>query len=875
MAGKLAQEIGLGGDWSGVVELLKEELKDSGQTRSMEEHIILTSLNAIHSSGHPHATNIVRLLHAFSIIPEDCRVQLEVVAMLYRAEGGDNAQPPSLLSIRRWLKFLLDRNLILGSVDRPSLHDIVMDFVRSEKSEEELRAANRRLVELLRSERPPGGWDLEGAESGSQISRYMMVAAAHHIRAASGPGWSNDEAWLSDFPQDAIPVHAAEALGAERVGQLAHAAESAGNWWLAAVRWSALAMAEHRTGGSGASMPLCEACIAALDHVQLVRDTCTQDEKDQLEMKVLLKPLQTYSMRAHELGYGPRLSEVLERMCKGNPEVVDITSQLCTLQFAAHVPYFGVGDIDGIGATELKILKVAKAALATVHKTDRTLRCQLFLYFNMVAMWSIPQGYTPDWNWDELYGERGELLVELAEIYDYSSMHSKMRSTPWLGFDAAVGPPGCHSLATRWGDFSAFNLAVDRLLPSIYRSIDEIDPNDAITIAVSKGCWVWWLYAFGRTKDAGELLHRGTFAGLEPAFDWFASVMPENSMRPRGHAPTPGDWATVDGFLAHARFLEVLIADEAAAPSVVAALPSLHQWSASTNGTMVLMGDIISPVPAMLAHERGGNAAGALGFTSLVLEARRGPNGFAWGAGSEHASKVQQYFAHACRGRVLAAQGKREAAEAALDSAAAAAEVHGAHLLVALAVRDLCEHVLDPSGRVEEGRRRLEESVSRLQCSVEDLAGYVLPRGPVRPLSFAGCVEAKAPLQPASAAGAGEELAALTAELQSMRPSARRKRAVAAGVTKDELEEAEDADDSAATIIAFIIAREPSKSSDGSEELAALTAELQSMRPSARRKRAVAAGVTEDEQEEAEDADDSTAAIIALIIAREGLASST
>ena len=99
MAGKLAQEIGLGGDWSGVVELLKEELKDSGQTRSMEEHIILTSLNAIHSSGHPHATNIVRLLHAFSIIPEDCRVQLEVVAMLYRAEGGDNAQPPSLLSI--------------------------------------------------------------------------------------------------------------------------------------------------------------------------------------------------------------------------------------------------------------------------------------------------------------------------------------------------------------------------------------------------------------------------------------------------------------------------------------------------------------------------------------------------------------------------------------------------------------------------------------------------------------------------------------------------------------------------------------------------------------------------------------------------------
>lgn len=106
MAGKLAQEIGLGGDWSGVVELLKEEFSDGGQARSMEERVIRTSLNAIHRHER-NAVQIVRLLHAFATVPEDTRVPLEVMAMLYRAEGDPDDDPPSLLSIRRWLKCLL------------------------------------------------------------------------------------------------------------------------------------------------------------------------------------------------------------------------------------------------------------------------------------------------------------------------------------------------------------------------------------------------------------------------------------------------------------------------------------------------------------------------------------------------------------------------------------------------------------------------------------------------------------------------------------------------------------------------------------------------------------------------------------------------
>jgi hypothetical protein len=41
------------------------------------------------------------------------------------------AKPPSLLNVRRWLKVLIDRSLILGTVDRPSLHDLVRNRISS------------------------------------------------------------------------------------------------------------------------------------------------------------------------------------------------------------------------------------------------------------------------------------------------------------------------------------------------------------------------------------------------------------------------------------------------------------------------------------------------------------------------------------------------------------------------------------------------------------------------------------------------------------------------------------------------------------------------------------------------------------------------
>ena len=46
--------------------------------------------------------------------------------MMFSAANEANAgPPPTLLSVRRWLKVLVDRSLVLGSVDKPSLHGIL------------------------------------------------------------------------------------------------------------------------------------------------------------------------------------------------------------------------------------------------------------------------------------------------------------------------------------------------------------------------------------------------------------------------------------------------------------------------------------------------------------------------------------------------------------------------------------------------------------------------------------------------------------------------------------------------------------------------------------------------------------------------------
>lgn len=79
-------------------------------------------------------------------------------------------------------------------------------------------------------------------------------------------------------------------------------------------------------------------------------------------------------------------------------------------------------------------------------------------------------------------------------------------------------------------------------------------------------------------------------------------------------------------------------------------------------------------------------------------------------------------LAHRCRGRVLAKQGNMAEATAAFEAAVLAAQSRGLQLYETLAVRDLCEWVLDKSGKVAEGQVRLDAVATRLASSLDELA---------------------------------------------------------------------------------------------------------------------------------------------------------
>eukprot|EP01052_Picozoa_sp_SAG31_P030464 SAG31_NODE_3127_length_4646_cov_6.057620_2_plen_484_part_00 len=127
MAGKLVTDlVADGDDWRGILTALQDEFDQGGRTRSIEESVIAASLRGIRGK---HRAEILMLFRAMCLIPEDVQAPLEVLAMMYEAEvSSDRDVPgskrPTLLNLRRWLKTLLDRSLALGTVDRPSLHDI-------------------------------------------------------------------------------------------------------------------------------------------------------------------------------------------------------------------------------------------------------------------------------------------------------------------------------------------------------------------------------------------------------------------------------------------------------------------------------------------------------------------------------------------------------------------------------------------------------------------------------------------------------------------------------------------------------------------------------------------------------------------------------
>jgi hypothetical protein len=129
IAGRIAHDMAMAlqDDWTDVVDLMRAEWSSSGSEGDASvqpvEDMIATSLKAIHG---PQAETCRTLLKSFALVSEDQSVPLEALGWMYSAVADADVAAPTIAMLRRLVKALIDRSLVLGPVDKPSLHDIVL-----------------------------------------------------------------------------------------------------------------------------------------------------------------------------------------------------------------------------------------------------------------------------------------------------------------------------------------------------------------------------------------------------------------------------------------------------------------------------------------------------------------------------------------------------------------------------------------------------------------------------------------------------------------------------------------------------------------------------------------------------------------------------
>ena len=118
IAGKLVRDLGFeqSDNWEGVQRILREELREH---MTAEQGVIWASLAGLKGSS-IHVTGARKLFKLFGLVPEDTWCPLEFLQMMYDAVYKTN-KSTSIYNIRRWLQMLIDRSLVLGTVDRASL----------------------------------------------------------------------------------------------------------------------------------------------------------------------------------------------------------------------------------------------------------------------------------------------------------------------------------------------------------------------------------------------------------------------------------------------------------------------------------------------------------------------------------------------------------------------------------------------------------------------------------------------------------------------------------------------------------------------------------------------------------------------------------
>ena len=401
--------------------------------------------------------------------------------------------------------------------DRPSLHDVVRDYVQQLFSPTDLRLAHRSMVESFRTSRPaPRGWKTRVSEI-DPVAKYVSAEIGHHIEAGWDTDWAGDTAavqWLDDFPgqQDAIPIAAARVLGAERTSVLAQQAEHAGLWWSAALRWSAAAVAAQASlvaAEVGRMAPtLLRASASALERIAMgdgSSNGVSQLNKDRLEFKVI-----TSLMKMWDKDDMPRFKPRLDELKDSEAAREDADGLFQCILVGDHYPALLAADSSMAGhhvAVMAKVMTDAAALVDDPFERGRLLACGftcMTCWFDMMRL-DIKQS-VPEWS--TIYGENGSLILEGMRLYDPSKTLQHVVNVASLDM-FGVGPSGVWPLLLHFGDIDAANSVADQALSNLRPMLgDWLHPSEQHlhTVCFLNQYWPLALHLLNRRDDMAKLM---------------------------------------------------------------------------------------------------------------------------------------------------------------------------------------------------------------------------------------------------------------------------------------------------------------------------------------------------------------------------------
>jgi hypothetical protein len=840
IAGRLAASLGLVGmqDWSGMIGVLKEELRES-HSEGAEEGMIRASLRGLKGSA-AEQENVKALLNLFALVREDTHCPLEVLLLMFNATVvGSSDSTVTIMHIRKWLRILIDRSLVLGTIDRPSVHDLVLDFAVAQHSEVELRAKHCAVVGAFREARPT---DVHGRALFASIMAddamcaYVCAEVSYHL----DKGWCDDVGmtWLSDVPQDAIVIAAGHVMGLEQLREAAFKADSDVDSWLAGRLWALTSIVTKDLMGQIAIREPVEKCLDAIASRlanELAQQLPCQQLIDDL-YEVQLDQMMAFGALLDGSGMEARSTEINALLKSTAAHRNPVVAANLHFHNVIH-PVLSSGNwerIEDLGIEVEQMWKMFRAAMDNHRDLSVRSLCSMHAFNTTIFVdLVILKAHSEI---DQHYGPHAGRFMQSVRAYDYDQGHVSLSE----GFNAdyfMMCPCALLPVALHYGHIAACREYTNRSIEVWQRAIGEsnrqIDHHGFLT-----GLAGW---GFLTTVLSGGLV---TVDQQTAIVDIFESLNLT--------------WKTV---AEHIEDYPVVLARKKGSKELGAHLlcHEGYEWSVAcayllmTRGEGVEKEDVLQFLPRVetiieraCTHSDGAFGHGAVApfLNSFVLLAMVCEQFELW----EHAllyceatletdfkkagcrTPVTRTAALLIQGRTLAALGRVVEAAEVLEAASCEAQHYELWMVQVIALRDLKLCVLDTTmPHADHASRRLGEALRKLTAPAELLSPMLRGLDAAKLMSL-GAPEAgyevAYTVEDVATAALRRELEGmrfcdlrnrakqdnaegtalkLLRELQELSLKGLRQRAMQAGIEPSRLEDAMDADEPEAVLVAYLV----------------------------------------------------------------------